>query len=163
MEKAMRSILPCLGLVVLCAAAHANDAPPVPFPTGYRDWHHVKTTVIEPGHPMYAAVGGINHTYANAEAMRGYRDGHFPDGATLVFDTVEAEEADHAVTEGKHKVIGVMTKDAQRYATTGGWGFENFDAGDPNRPIFGAKAATACFGCHDRPATRDHVYSRLRE
>jgi hypothetical protein len=145
------------------AAASAADTPPVPYPTGFRDWHLVKTTVIQPGHPMYAAVGGINHTYANALAVKGYAGESFPDGAMLVFDTIEAKDADHALIEGKRKVIGVMVKDSQRFQTTGGWGFENFDAGDPQHPMFGAKAASACFGCHNAPATHDHVYSRLRE
>lgn len=158
----MRLIASCIGLVVLSLAASAGEAPPVPYPEGFRDWHHVKTTVILPGHPMHAAIGGINHTYANALAMQGYAKGQFPDGATLVFDTIEARDADHAIAEGKRKVLGVMTKDAGRYAATGGWGFENFDAGDPKRPVFGAKAAVACFGCHNRPGTHDHVYSEPR-
>jgi hypothetical protein len=162
-ENTVRSVASCFVSLALGMAASPADVPTVPYPDGYRNWHHVKTTVIQPGHPMYAAIGGINHTYANAEAMRGYQDGHFPDGAALVFDTIEARDADHAITEGKRKVIGVMIKDARRYVTTGGWGFENFDAGDPKRPVFGAKAATVCFGCHSRPGTRDHVYSHLRD
>jgi hypothetical protein len=159
----VRLIASCAGFLALTVAAAAAEAPTVPYPDGYRDWHHVKTTVIQPGHPMYSAIGGINHTYANREAMQGYPGGNFPDGSTLVFDTIQANDADHAISEGKRKVIGVMTKNAKRYAATGGWGFENFDAGDPKRPVFGAKAAAACFGCHNLPATRDHVYSRFRE
>jgi hypothetical protein len=161
-ENIVRSIVACVGFLAFSAVASASEAPSVPFPDGFRNWHHVKTTVILPGHPMYAFVGGINHTYANAQAMRGYASGNFPDGAVLVFDTIEAHDADHAIGEGKRKVLGVMSKDAKRYAATDGWGFENFDGGDPARPVFGAKAAAACFGCHSREGTRDHVYSRPR-
>jgi len=150
-------------LVLLCFTVSAADTPSVPYPEGYRNWHHVKTTVIQQGHPMYSAVGGINHTYANDKAMHGYAAGTFPDGSVLVYDTVEAREANHAIEEGGHKVIGVMVKDSRHYAATGGWGFENFDAADPKRPAFGAKAGSVCYGCHTNAATRDHVYSRLRE
>jgi hypothetical protein len=150
-------------LLALGLATTVAEIPSVPFPTGFRDWHLVKTSVVQPGHPLYAAVGGINHTYANALALQGYASGNFPDGAVLVFDTIEALDADHAITEGKRKVLGVMVKDAQRYAASGGWGFENFTAGDPQHPVFGAKAAAACLGCHSKPATKDHVFSRLRE
>ena len=45
----------------LLAPAQAADPAPVPYPTGYRDWHHVKSMVIEQGHPLYAAFGGIHH------------------------------------------------------------------------------------------------------
>jgi hypothetical protein len=159
----VRSIVSCLGLFVFAAMASATDAPSVSFPDGFRDWHHVKTGVVLPGNPMYPFIGGINHTYANAQAMQGYASGKFPDGATLVFDTIEAHDADHAIEEGRRKVLGVMTKDSKRYAATDGWGFENFEAGDPKHPVFGAKAAAACFGCHSKPGTHDHVYSRLRE
>ena len=50
-------------LAVLFAAtmttALAADAQ-VPYPEGYRDWHHVKSMVIEEGHPLYNAFGGIH-------------------------------------------------------------------------------------------------------
>ncbi|MEO6687684.1 MAG: cytochrome P460 family protein, partial [Dokdonella sp.] len=111
----MRSIAASIGILLLGTAASAGEAPSVPFPDGFRDWHHVKTTVILPGHPMHAFVGGIDHTYANAPAMQGYASGIFPDGSILVYDTIDAHEADHAIDEGKRKVLGVMVKDSKRY------------------------------------------------
>jgi len=149
-------------LLALGLAASPIDAPTVPFPASYREWRHVSTSVVQPGHPLYAAVGGINHIYANALAVQGYASGTFPDGAVLVFETIEAREADHAITEGERKMLGVMVKDARRYSATAGWGFENFAAADPQRPLVGAHAAGTCLGCHSKPVTRDHVFSRLR-
>jgi hypothetical protein len=163
MENTVHPIATCVASLVLGVTTTAIAAPPVAYPTGFRDWHHVKSLVIEPGHPLYAGVGGINHVYANPTALRGYASGQFADGSILVFDTIEARQGDHAISEGKRKMLGVMVKDAQRYAATGGWGFENFDAGQPTRPLIGAKAATMCFGCHNQPGTRDHVYGRLRD
>lgn len=37
------------------------EAPAVPYPENYRQWQHVKTMVIEPGHALYGAFGGIHH------------------------------------------------------------------------------------------------------
>jgi hypothetical protein len=139
------------------------EAPPVPYPEGYRDWYHVKSMVIEEGHALYEAFGGIHHIYANELALAGYRSGKFPDGAVIVFDLLAAVHADHAVTEGERKVAGVMHKDAGKYADTGGWGFEGFAAGDAAQPVVGGQAASACFGCHQPLAERDYVFSTLRD
>ncbi len=138
-------------------------APEVPYPAGYRGWHHVKSMVIEAGHPLFASFGGMHHLYANDKAVEGYRSGRFPDGAVIVFDLLEATHADHAMTEGERKVVGVMRKDAQAYAATGGWGFEGFGGGDPARRVVGADAASACFGCHQPQKDRDYVFSQLRD
>src|SRR6186713_1237361 len=108
----MKMPIVVLGLVTTAALAAA--APEVPYPANYRDWTHVKSMVIEPGHALHAAFGGIHHLYANEQAMRGYRQGEFPDGAVIVFDLLEAIDAGHAVTEGKRKVVGVMHRDARR-------------------------------------------------
>ena len=39
--------------------------PQVPYPSSYRDWQHVKSMVIDEGHPLFGAFGGIHHLYAN--------------------------------------------------------------------------------------------------
>jgi len=139
------------------------EAPSVPYPDGYRDWHHVKSMVIKEGHVLYEAFGGIHHIYANELALSGYRNGQFPDGAVIVFDLLEAVHADDTVTEGERKVAGVMHKDAMKYADTGGWGFEGFAGGDATQPVVGDHAASACFACHQPLAARDYVFSTLRE
>ncbi len=144
------------------AAATASDTG-VPYPEGYRDWRHVKSMVIEEGHGLFASFGGIHHLYANAKALEGYRSGRFPDGAVIAFDLLDAKHADNAVTEGERKVLGVMHKDAKKYADTGGWGFEGFAAGDPARPVVGADAKKACFQCHMSQRERDYVFSEARD
>ncbi len=146
-----------------CALALAATPPPeVPYPTNYRDWTHVKSMVIEPGHALHASFGGIHHLYANEPAMRGYRTGRFPDGAVIVFDLLEAQSADNAVTEGKRKVVGVMHRDAAKYASTGGWGFEGFVGDSTTQRAVGASAATACFACHQARKPNDYVFSAYR-
>lgn len=135
----------------------------VPYPEGYRDWHHVKSMLIEEGHDLYEAFGGIHHLYANEAALEGYQAGSFPDGAVIVFDLLEAEHGGNAVTEGPRKILGVMQKHSEHYAGTGGWGFEGFAGGDRSRPVVGKEADKACFQCHTSQRDHDYVFSRLRE
>jgi hypothetical protein len=118
--------------------------------------------VIREGHELYEAFGGIHHIYANPPAIEGYRRGAFPDGAVIAFDLLEAEQNDGAITEGPRKVLGVMVRDRDRFADTGGWGFEGFAGGDPARRAVGADAKEACFRCHTSQADRDYVFSRWR-
>lgn len=158
----MKSWMLAAVIALMMSPAVAEDAE-VPYPDGYRHWFHVKSMVIEEGHPLYAAFGGIHHIYANDAALQGYRSDAFPDGAVLVFDLLEAEHADHAVTEGERKVVGVMHKNAARYPNTGGWGFEGFAGGDPNTRVVGSEAESACFACHAPLADSDYVFSQLRD
>ena len=160
----MRMAIPTgAALALACASVlAAADPANVPYPAGYRDWAHVKSMVIEKGHPLFDSFGGIHHIYANPEAMRGYRAGKFPDGSVIAFDLLEAADGGNAVTEGKRKVLGVMRKDARKFKTTGGWGFEGFAEGDRARPVVGGNAATACFTCHTDKKDRDFVFSEWR-
>ena len=151
--------------VAVCAAATlwaATSPPDVAYPANYRDWTHVKSMVIEPGHPLHGTFGGIHHLYGNEAAMKGYREGKFPDGAVIVFDLLDAVSADHAVTEGKRKVVGVMQRDAAKFAATGGWGFEGFAGDSKTQRVVGSKAATACFACHQAKRDSDFVFSTYR-
>jgi hypothetical protein len=148
--------------MAMTAAALAAE-PQVPYPNGYRDWHHVKSMVIEEGHPLNSAFGGIHHIYANDKALEGYRQGHFPDGAVIIFDLLEVTHADNAITEGQRKVVGVMHKDAKQFAATGGWGFEGFGGGDPTSRVVGKDAASACFACHQPQKGQDYTFSQRRD
>jgi hypothetical protein len=150
------------GLAITAAAALAANYPEVPYPTSYRDWTHVKSMVIEPGHTLHGTFGGIHHLYANEPAIVGYQTGRFPDGAVIAFDLLEAVSADHTVTEGKRKVLGVMHRDARKFAATGGWGFEGFAGDSKTQRAVGANAASACFACHQARKPQDYVFSSYR-
>jgi hypothetical protein len=135
----------------------------VPYPKDYRDWYHVKSMVIEDGHALFASFGGIHHIYANKKALEGYKSGRFPNGAVIVFDLLDAKRADNAVTEGARKVAGVMHKDAKKFASTGGWGFEGFAGGDAAKRVVGNNSKGACFECHMPQKDKDYVFSALRD
>jgi hypothetical protein len=149
-----------LAALALSLPAQAAD---VPYPTGYRQWTHVKSMVIQSGHPLHASFGGIHHLYANPKAMEGYKSGQFKNGSVIIFDLLEADAAGNAITEGKRKVVGVMHRDTKKYAATGGWGFEGFAAGDPAQRAVGANAKAACFDCHAPQKDTSYVFSSWRE
>jgi hypothetical protein len=148
--------------VALLVSARADTATPVAYPEGYRSWTHVKSMVIQPGHPLFDAFGGIHHVYANPAAVSGYRAGRFPDGAVLVFDLLAAPVAGGAVTEGPRKVLAVMHKDAARFPGTGGWGYEGFAEGKRDQRIV-KDAVTACHACHVAQKDKDFVFSAMRD
>lgn len=154
-------ILASLGAATSTAALAADTQ--VPYPEGYRDWHHVKSMVIEEGHPLFASFGGIHHLYANDKAIIGYRKGIFPDGSVIIFDLLEAVHDGNAVTEGARKVVGVMHKDSKKYRATGGWGFEGFGGGDRTNRVVGENAASACFACHAPQKAQDYTFSTLKD
>lgn len=151
-----------VSIIALANSAAAADPATVPYPKGYRDWHHVKSMVINPGHGLYDAFGGIHHLYANKAALQGYRSGKWPNGAVIVFDLLEAKAADNTVTEGARKVVGVMHRDNKKYAATGGWGYEGFKGDSTGDRAVGANALTACHQCHIAQKDAGFVFSKMR-
>ncbi len=156
---------PLLLAAALCFAApvFAAETPPVPYPEGYRQWTHVKSMIINQGHPLYDAFGGIHHLYANSKAEQGYKSGKFADGSVIAFDLLEAKAADNTVQEGARKVLGVMHKDSRKYKDTGGWGFEGFKADSKSERAVGKNAASACYQCHTAQKDKDFVFSAYRQ
>jgi hypothetical protein len=134
----------------------------VDYPEGYRQWPHVKSMVLQEGHPLYESFGGIHHVYANARALAAMKAGKpHPDGAVLVFDLLEAKAENNAIVEGGRKVVGVMQKDAKKFAETGGWGFEGFKGDTQERAV--ADTKSACFACHTGQKAQDYVFSTYRQ
>ncbi len=134
----------------------------VDYPKGYRNWAHIKSMVLQEGHPLYDAFGGIHHVYANAKALAAMKAGEpYPDGAVLVFDLLQARQENHAIIEGARKVVGVMQKDTKRFAATGGWGYEAFKGDTQERVV--QDMQTACHACHSSQKANDYVFSTYRQ
>lgn len=159
----MKRIAFLLVFAFASAPAFSADPAPVSYPEGYRAWTHVKSMVINPGHSLYDAFGGIHHIYANAKAMEGYKSGKFPAGAVIVFDLLEAKSGNNAVQEGARKVVGVMHKNAAKWKDTGGWGYEGFKGDSKTDRAVGKNAASACHGCHTQQKEKDFVFSGYRK
>ena len=118
-------LLTLIGLVFTAAFTVSRD-PEIPFPEGYLQWQHIKSGIIKRGQPGFDHYGGIHHIYANALAMEEYKTGVFPNGSYLAFDVFEAIGNDTVMKEGRRRIVDVMIKDSAKYASTGGWGFEEF-------------------------------------
>ncbi len=152
-----------LALIASSLPAMAASIPPIPYPDGYRQWVHVKSMELKPGHALYESFGGLHHIYANHKALKGYQTGRFADGSVIVFDLLEARDEGNALVEGQRKVLGVMHRDSHKYATTGGWGFEGFAAGDKTRRVVGGHAEQACFACHAPQKEHNYLFSNWRD
>jgi hypothetical protein len=162
--KSIYMALVVIGVLAIISIAYPEESKKalVKYPDDYRKWTHIKSMVIQQGHPLYDSFGGIHHVYANEKALKALKKGKpFPDGAVLIFDLLEAKSENNAVVEGPRKVLGVMQKDSRKFSSTGGWGFEGFKGDSKERVVTDAK--TACFNCHEPQKNRDYVFSQYRQ
>ena len=134
----------------------------VDYPEGYRQWAHIKSMLIEPGHPLENPFQGLHHIYGNIKALKGYKDGNFPDGSVIVFDLLQYKEEGKTFQEGESKLIGVMQKDKKAFSATGGWGFEAFPKNSKTDRVV-TDGGKSCFQCHTAQKGHDFVFSRLRK
>jgi hypothetical protein len=155
------------GVVAFILAESVNtDEAAVPdvgreLPPGYRDWR-----LISVAHE----AGNLNDLRAilgNDVAIKAYREGKlpFPDGtiiARLAWSYVPSEENNKVFGRPQSFVAGdptnvqFMVKDSKKYASTGGWGFAQFDNGKPAQNV----VQNACFACHEPVKARDFVFTR---
>lgn len=163
MRRLTAAVIALAGVLVLGTGPYGYGEKGLTLPKDYRGWWHVKTLLLEEGHPLFESFGGIHHVYANDAAWEALKSKRFPypDGAVFVFDLFEVTRENHAVGEGKRKVTAIMVKDSRRYAETGGWGFQAFAGGDPEKPVVTDPSAQ-CFGCHMSQESRDYVFSAYR-
>jgi hypothetical protein len=134
----------------------------VAYPEGYRNWIHVKSSLISPSHKLFATVGGFQHIYANPEAMVGYRTRSFPEGSIVVFDWLDMKDNNGAFEEGPRRQVDVMVKDSPRFATTGGWGFQRF-VKDSKSELAATPTPQQCFACHDKLKKDGLILSSFRQ
>lgn len=164
-EKIVFIAMSCLAVLALALGVMAwadDNAIQVDYPESYRQWVHVKSMVLQAGHPFFDTYGGIHHVYANAKALAAMKAGKpYADGAVFVVDLLEAESENNAISEGSRKLIDVMQKDSQKFAATGGWGFERFKGDTKERVVTDAKGA--CFDCHAGRKSQDYVFSTYRQ
>jgi len=152
----------------LAAAAEHADGSPAPifgikiFP-GYRDWKLI-SVAHEAGN-----LNDIRAILGNDIAIKAYREGKqsFPDGAVvarLAWNYVPSEENNKVFGRDQSFVAGsppvwylqFMVKDSKKYASTGGWGYAQFNK--DGKPADEAKHGT-CFPCHVPVKDRDYVFT----
>jgi hypothetical protein len=156
----------CVIASMLFTAGRADDdGSPifgVKIPAGYRDWRLISVAHEE---------GNLNDLRAilgNDVAIKASREGKlpFPDGtiiARLAWSYDPLEESSKAFGRPQTFVAGppkngvqFMVKDSRKYASTGGWGFAQFNDGKPADEA----VHNTCFSCHQVAKSRDFVFNR---
>ena len=133
----------------------------VEIPPGYRDWRLI-SVAHEDG-----TLNDLRAVLGNDAAIKAYREGKlpFPDGtiiARLAWSYVPSEENNKVFGRPQSFVAGpptnvqFMVKDSRKYASTGGWGFAQFNDGKPAAEV----VPSACFSCHEPVKARDFVFTR---
>lgn len=147
---------------VLAKARVAEDAAALnSLPLGYRDWRLI-SVAHEAGN-----LNDLRAVLGNDKAVEAYRAGTlpFPDGtiiARLAWAYTPSEEnnkvfgKDQSFVAGTPTNVQLMIKDSKKFASTGGWGFEQFDHGKP----VSAEATSGCYACHEPVKDRDYVFTR---
>ena len=150
----------CATLAVLAmTSVTAQPADDITPPTGYRNWFHVNTMIVDKASPLFEALGGMHNVHVNSVGEAALeKGGPYPDRTIFLTDLHDFTVSDGAYVMGARKGLAVMVKDATKYAATGGWGFQFFVGGDPKKPIV-TDAATQCFACHVPKKSQDYVYS----
>jgi hypothetical protein len=146
-----------LAALVFAFVLLADPGQIVPYPAGYRTWTVTRSFIAKEG-----PNAGFHHYYANAQALKGFTTGKFPDGAVLVDERLEVDEHGGGSFEGKRLSIAVMRKDSHRYAETGGWGFDG-TLGDSQVLSAPANRRATCYACHSKQKDHDFVYSTFRK
>lgn len=134
------------------------------IPAGYRDWKLVSVAHEE------GNLNDIRAILGNDIAITTYRAGKlpFPDGAIIgriAWRHVPSEENNKAFGRAQSFVAGdappwylqFMVKDSKKYATTGGWGYAQFDKDGKAGPESDLKK---CHPCHEAIKDRDFVFTR---
>ena len=134
----------------------------VKIPAGYRDWR-----LISVGHEE-GKLNDLRAILGNDVAIKASREGKlpYPDGtiiARLAWSYDPLEESGKAFGRAQSFVAGppkngvqFMVKDSSKYASTGGWGFAQFDDGKPASEA----VHNTCFPCHAIIKARDFVFNR---
>jgi len=153
--------------VYMAPASGQSDGEAAPIfgikiPPGYRDWRLISVAHEE------GSLNDLRAILGNDIAIKASREGKlpFPDGtiiARLAWSYDPLEESAKAFGRAQSFVAGppkngvqFMVKDASKYASTGGWGFAQFDDGKPANEAM----HNACFACHQIATARDFVFNR---
>ena len=132
------------------------------MPMGYRDWRLISVAREE------GKLDDIRAILGNDLAIHAYREKTrpFPDGAIiarLAWSLEPSEENNNAFGNEQSFVAGptkngvqFMVKDSTRYASTGGWGYFQFNDG---KPLTDPVKLKSCFLCHQAVRVRDYVFT----
>jgi hypothetical protein len=168
----MKRITLVLAITTLAAVAVGEEAAPMfvtKIPPGYRDWKLISVAREE------SPINDIRAILGNDKAISAYREKKlpFPEG-TMIARVAWSLDASEENNKAFGRILGrpvdrqsfvagppkngvqFMVKDSRKYASTGGWGFGQFDDGKP-----AAEAVLkTCFPCHQAIQARGLVFTR---
>lgn len=134
----------------------------VTLPTGYRNWQLISVAHEAGNNNDIRAILG------NDIAMKAAREGTlpYPDGTIIVRlayqylpsarnNAIFGQE--QSFVAGEPTNVQVEVKDSKKFASTGGWGYGQFENGKVNT---NQKITNSCFACHAKlPAAADFVFT----
>lgn len=134
----------------------------IALPPGYRDWR-----VISVAHEA-GKLNDIRAILGNDAAFKASRDATipFPDGAIIArlawaYTPSEANNKVFGVSQsfvaGAPTNVQFLVKDTRKFATTGGWGFAQFNTGNSAN----VAVAKECFACHVPAKSNDYVFTHF--
>jgi cytochrome P460 len=165
MLRKLVSIIGLTGVLISLGAVSAKSVgDDVRFPNGFRDWFVVNSMIVTKDSPISGQIGGMHIIYVNAKGLPTLKKGGplpYPDGTVFADDVHEFSVKDGSYVEGTKKAVTVMVKDAKKYPSTGGWGFQVWAGGDPSKPLLPdvAHSIPACFTCHTPQKSQDYTFS----
>jgi hypothetical protein len=130
---------------------------------GYESWQTIAVSQAD-------SLGLIEVIVGNPEMIKAYQDGYpgngkpWPDGvkmAKIHWKAVKSADAPAPTTiHGALDDVDFMVKDARRYASTGGWGYAQFNY-DPKADAFTPLGTgTDCgYSCHVLAKKKDYVFT----
>jgi len=158
-------ILAVAAILLSLAAISAQPAgDEILFPSEFRNWFVVNSMVVAKDSPIFSQIGGMHIIYVNIKGLSTLRRSgtlSYPDGTMFADDVHDFSVKDGSYVEGNKKAVTVMVKDARRFPTTGGWGFQAWAGGDRTKPLVPdtAHAVKACFTCHIPQKDHDYTFS----
>ncbi|GGA00935.1 cytochrome P460 family protein [Dyella caseinilytica] len=147
---------------LLMAADNGYDSTQIfggKLPDGYRDWKLISVAHEE------GKLNDIRAILGNDIAVKAYREGKLPlpDGAIIArlawaYGPSDVNNKAFGRTQsfvpGAPTNVQFMVKNSRAYASTGGWGFVQFENGKPDHID-----VQACFACHTPVKDRDYVFT----
>ena len=155
------TVLAGLPLVPGRAEVEASPIFGMELPAGYRDWRLIAVAREEgKNNDVRAILGNDIAIKAAREQKLPYPNGTIIARVAWSYDPLpeSAQAFGHPqshVSGAPKNGVQFMVKNSNKYVSTGGWGFAEFDDGKP-----AAEAVQKnCFGCHEIVKTRDFVFN----
>jgi hypothetical protein len=102
----------CVLAVASFSAEPADDIKP---PSGYRQWFHVNTMIVDKASPLFRDLGGMHNVYVNSTGLAALKKGGpYPNKTMFVTDLHEFTVSDGSYVEGTRKALAIMVKDSKK-------------------------------------------------